>query len=99
MEGEPLVNPVAPVGNPIRPLENPPGSVWNRALTFGNPAGPIGNLVLMGRGGPNLPENIDNYFLININRNLTALQPCFALKPQVPAAAGVRALSGLTFLT
>jgi hypothetical protein len=104
----PVVNPVGPVGNPIRPLENPIGSVLNRALTFGNPARPIGNPVLMGQGGRDLAGKagelagnaggIDNYFFININRNLTALQLCSALKPQVPAEAGVRP-TGLTFLT
>jgi len=95
----PVVNPAGPVGNPIRPLENPIGSVWNLALTFGNPAGPIGKPVLMGQGSHDLAGGIDNYFFININRNLTALQPCFALKPQLPAAAGFRTLRGLTFLT
>jgi hypothetical protein len=83
----PVVNPLGPVGNPIRPLENPTGSGWDPALTFGNPTGPIGNTGV-----------IDNYYFININRNLTCLQQCFALKPQIPAAAGVRPI-GLTFLT
>jgi membrane-bound lytic murein transglycosylase D len=95
----PVVDPAAPVGNPIRPLENPIGSVWDRALTFGNPAGPIGKPVRIGRDVQDHAGVIDNYFLININRNLTALQPCFALKPQLPAAAGFRTLRGLTFLT
>jgi Transglycosylase SLT domain len=94
----PMVNPVAPVGNQIRPLENPIGSVWNLTLTFGNQAGPIENPVLMGQGSQDLTGNIDNYFIININRNLTALQQCFALKPHIPAAAGVRP-TGLTLLT
>jgi membrane-bound lytic murein transglycosylase D len=94
----PVVNPMGPVGNPIRPLENPTGSVCNLALTFGNPVGLVGNPGQMGHGGRDLAGSIDNYFFININRNLTALQECFALKPQVPAAAGVRP-TGLTFLT
>jgi transglycosylase-like protein with SLT domain len=94
----PLVKPEGPVGNPIRPLENPIGCVWNLEIIFGNPADPIGNPLLNGQGSWDLEGSIDNYFLININRNLTSLLQCFALKPQIPAEAGVRP-RGLTFLT
>jgi hypothetical protein len=100
---EPVVDPAGPVGNPGRPVAIP-----IHVGPMSDPAGPVRNPVLMGQGGRDLAGNagelagnpgvIDNYYFININRNLTRLQQCFALKPQIPAAAGVRPI-GLTFLT